>query len=234
MPPKSAPNPTPKTESAREALKSFFCTPVYCSSMGTAPLTFHLNQASSAKKATVASMNSKPTRVPTITNIRRYTILLFLLSTSTHTLLNLSLLFLQQRLKEMKQMHREPLASKARRAERKADARAGLVSIKMDLNPSNTTGGASSSGGGGGGGGGFKKGGFKNAFVGTEAGTMSDDGGLMDAGKAPREADVVPSVEKEVNEREEEDEESDLEGGEDAYDPRRPTGCHPGCPGWDF
>ena len=120
----------------------------------------------------------------------------------------------------MKQMQREGAASKARRAERKADEKSGLVSlkpVKMEIK------------GTGGGGGGFKKGGFKNAFAAAEDG--------------PAEAEVVKSVEtravKENDGRVEEsgglgeDEESDLEdGGEDAYDPRRPTDCHPGCPGY--
>lgn len=119
----------------------------------------------------------------------------------------------------MKQMQREGAASKARRAERKADEKSGLISLKpmkMEIK--------------GAGGGGFRKGGFKNAFAAAETTT-------------PMDVDVAPSVETDkggekddsIGERQgqDEDEESDLDdGGEDAYDPRRPTDCHPQCPGY--
>lgn len=119
----------------------------------------------------------------------------------------------------MKQMHREPLASKARRAERRADAKSGLVAIKMDLKPSSSTSSGFT-------GGGFKRSGFKNAFA-EEKTELAEE-------------EVIPTMEnpgmessKEVTVVEGEESESDLEGGEDRYDPRRPTGCGVGCPGWE-
>ncbi|KAL9073648.1 MAG: hypothetical protein Q9157_004678, partial [Trypethelium eluteriae] len=134
------------------------------------------------------------------------------------------------RLKEMKQMQREGAASKNRRAERKADEKSGLVSLKpmkMEFRSSGT-------------GGGFKKGGFKNAFASAEA---EPDAPL------PSESDVVPSIEstgeeadkdgdahmKSRDDEEENDEEveSDLDGlGEEYYDPRKPTDCHAQCPAY--
>jgi hypothetical protein len=63
----------------------------------------------------------------------------------------------KKRLKEMKQMQRDPLAStKARKAERRADEKSGLITIKpVKLEVAGGTAG-------------FKKGGFKNAFGGEE------------------------------------------------------------------
>ncbi|KAK4943004.1 hypothetical protein LTR10_017389 [Elasticomyces elasticus] len=66
--------------------------------------------------------------------------------------------------------------------------------------------------------GGFKKGGFKNAF-------------------APADDDVPVKAEKKNDEPEFDekpapiDEDSDVTDVEDYYDPRRPTGCTPACPG---
>ena len=62
----------------------------------------------------------------------------------------------KQRLKDMRQLSRDPMASsKARKAETKANQSAGLISIKL--------GGEAGGNPGGGSGGGFKKGGFKKA-----------------------------------------------------------------------
>ena len=116
-----------------------------------------------------------------------------------------------QRLKEMKKMQRDPLAStKARKAERRADEKSGLITIKpvkLDSQP------ASSSAAGGG----FKKGGFKSAF-----------------GETKNEGDDAPpkstSFKKTFGSDEpgkvaaREDEESDTaDEGYEVYDPRRPT-----------
>lgn len=117
----------------------------------------------------------------------------------------------KQRLKDMRQLTRDPLAStKARKAEAKANSQSGLISIKLG-------GDAGTSGGGGGfKKAGFKKAGFKSAF-------------------AP--ADVEPEKEEEKNEggfktltsgakvlAEAAEGESDTEDeGYEMYNPRYPT-----------
>jgi hypothetical protein len=122
----------------------------------------------------------------------------------------------KQRLKDMRQLTRDPMAStKARKAEAKANEKGGLISIKLG-----GEGGAGTGSGSAGGGfkkAGFKKAGFKSAF-------------------AP--ADVLPEVAK-VEERAEESRkgdggvraqdglggvESDTDDeGYEMYDPLRPT-----------
>ncbi|KAJ9607803.1 hypothetical protein H2200_007882 [Cladophialophora chaetospira] len=67
-------------------------------------------------------------------------------------------------------------------------------------------------------GGGFKKGGFKNAFAPAEDEAKVDMKQEEDA-DAPTENRAVDL------------EDSDLTDDEDYYDPRRPTGCTPECPG---
>lgn len=70
-------------------------------------------------------------------------------------------------------------------------------------------------------GGGFKKGGFKNAFA-----AVDDDGDeVMVKKEAP--LDAIPN--KIIEEAAAEEEDSDMTDAEDYYDPRKPTGCHPGC-----
>lgn len=67
-------------------------------------------------------------------------------------------------------------------------------------------------------GGGFKKGGFKNAFAPAEDESQVDD-------KKEEDADVLgdkPALDLE---------DSDMTDDEDYYNPRRPTGCLPGCKG---
>jgi hypothetical protein len=76
----------------------------------------------------------------------------------------------RKRLQELKQLSRDPnAAERARRAERKADAEAGLRVLDTPgmtaTATTKTTIGSGGSGGGGGGGGGFKKGGFKSSFT---------------------------------------------------------------------
>lgn len=114
----------------------------------------------------------------------------------------------KQRLKDMRQLTRDPLASsKARKAEAKANSQSGLISIKL--------GGDSGSGGGGGGfkKGGFKKAGFKSAFAPVDTGDS-----------AMEEALQKPSPDSKGLEGKDIDTESDTEDeGYDTYDPRRPT-----------
>lgn len=118
-----------------------------------------------------------------------------------------------QRLKEMKLMSRDPLAStKARKAERKANESVQVINIKLaSSNPQDNSGGGS---------GGFKKGGFRNAFGGDDAEGEE---------KGRREEDVELDVEEKVEGQGEEVVESEDEEG--MYDPRHPTGCWSGCPG---
>ncbi|KIX02661.1 uncharacterized protein Z518_08603 [Rhinocladiella mackenziei CBS 650.93] len=68
------------------------------------------------------------------------------------------------------------------------------------------------------GGGGFKKGGFKNAFA-----PMDEDDKIGDEKK---DDGGVPDEKPELDEVD-----SDVTDDEDYYDPRRPTGCMPGCKG---
>ena len=112
----------------------------------------------------------------------------------------------------MKQMSRDPLAAtKARRAEEKL----GAITIKpLSLAPSDTK---STSG--------FKKGGFKNAF-----GNVNDDGGEKEKDEKKGRG-VKAEVKVEGFGGREVEVESGSEEVEDAYDPRRPSGCGEGCPG---
>jgi hypothetical protein len=115
----------------------------------------------------------------------------------------------KKRLKEMKEMQKQVKDSVPRKEER-----GPLMSIKLG-------GGGKEKGssGAGAGGGGFKKGGFKkmNAFVAVDG----DDVGDVEE-KSP-----VISEEKEVKMAVDVD--SDVTDEGDYYDPRMPTGCHPGC-----
>ena len=118
-------------------------------------------------------------------------------------------------------MQRDPLASsKARKAERKADEKSGLITIKPIPVKSDSLGtGTSSSLGTTGSG--FKKGGFRNAF-----------------GEGEKEKVIVGVIKKEdgkVGEGEkaemgEVESESD-DGDYERYDPLRPTDCWEGCGG---
>ncbi|KAI9890796.1 MAG: hypothetical protein M1814_003580 [Vezdaea aestivalis] len=111
------------------------------------------------------------------------------------------------RLKEMKQMQRDPMAtSKARKAERKADEKSGLITIK----PMKLDGAAAVAGGG------FKKGGFKSAFRGTQpdAPGAAKPSGFKKVSSGDNDAMVLdPAAESDT-----EDE------GYEMYDPRKPTG----------
>lgn len=116
-------------------------------------------------------------------------------------------------------MQRDPLAStKARKAERKADEKSGLITIKpVTLEVQ-------------GGGTGFKKGGFKSAFGGGGGGNVKVKEEV--AGKS-RKAGVVGGVEEPLDAGVggEELVESDTDDEYEYYDPRRPTDCWEGCSG---
>ena len=103
-------------------------------------------------------------------------------------------------------------------APRKEKEGGGVMSIKLGGVKKERDGGGA---GGGGSNRAFKKGGFKNAFA--PAGGQDDDGGEgMDA-----EAEMKSRTEDVKME----EADSDVTDEEDYYDPRRPTGCTPGCPG---
>lgn len=144
----------------------------------------------------------------------------------------------RKRLQDLKQLSRDPnAAEKARRAERRADAEAGLRVIDA---PSS---GATSGGGGQSGGGGFKKGGFKSSFASVKGpaapvkknvlGDDDDD----DEARTPKDqtgaAPPIPS-EQEVPDNAESDTDEEYtrdKAGGGYYDPRRPTDCFGGCAG---
>ncbi|KAJ5392387.1 hypothetical protein N7509_007877 [Penicillium cosmopolitanum] len=90
----------------------------------------------------------------------------------------------RKRLQDLKQLSRDPnAAEKARRAERKADAEAGLRVIDTPT-PASSGGAGGAEGvsfaqkksGAGGGGGGFKKGGFKSSFASVKGSSGSGAG----------------------------------------------------------
>lgn len=153
----------------------------------------------------------------------------------------------KKRLKEMKAMQRDPLAvQKARKAERKADEKSGLISIKpvkIDLLPSTS----STAGGSGVGGGGFKKGGFRNAFASendkdnekeedkdkaSHDAAMNDGSAHEGGGQRGMNAHAPRHSEDEEEDEEDEDEdENEGDWGYEYYDPRRPTDCGDECEG---
>ena len=123
----------------------------------------------------------------------------------------------------MKQMQRDPNASdKARRAERRADEKSGLISIKPIKIETKSSAAGSGSGSG------FKKGGFKSAFGGgSSAGETTKPVvlGVVEAFK-----DEQSSEPERKRKKEEEDVEETEEFGYEYYDPMRPTGCdEAGC-----
>lgn len=114
----------------------------------------------------------------------------------------------KQRLKDMRQLTRDPLASsKARKAEAKANSSAGLISIKLG-GDSGASGGVKKAG--------FKKSGFKSAFAPVDANTATDeqkpedDTKTIGAGTKAMDSSI--------------DVESDTEDeGYEMYNPRHPT-----------
>ncbi|KAG9237645.1 hypothetical protein BJ875DRAFT_130861 [Amylocarpus encephaloides] len=168
MPPRGFTNPAPKTESAREAVKSFYCE--LCSKG-------------------YARMNEYEAH----------------LSSYDHSH--------KQRLKDMRQLSRDPLASsKARKAEAKANSQSGLISIKLGgdtgaVAPTGNTGGGFKKGG-------FKKAGFKSAFAPTDAEPVKYEPKDEEAKKESSLRIVDPGTESESDTADE---------GYEMYDPRYPT-----------
>lgn len=107
----------------------------------------------------------------------------------------------KKRLKEMKEMQRQ--------VQPKKEEKGPLMQIKLGTAPKSATAG----------GGGFKKGGFKNAFASID-----------------NEVDVKVETKDEASDTTRKNQEEGLDKGDsdatvedDYYDPRRPTGCMPGC-----
>ncbi|KAK3501070.1 hypothetical protein B0T13DRAFT_240912 [Neurospora crassa] len=126
----------------------------------------------------------------------------------------------KQRLKDMKQMVRDPqAAARARRQEQKNE---GVISIKLG---EAAAGGAGAAGGGGGGfkKGGFKKSGFKSAFVpvGENKSATSETAAPAPGTSSDTAPDGQPGIKRaprsELVESDTEDE------GYEVYDPRKPT-----------
>jgi len=114
----------------------------------------------------------------------------------------------RKRLKDMKEMQRQVQTSGRK------EEKGPLMSIKL--------GGSSKSSGGGGG---FKKGGFKNAFA--PAGPDEE----IKKEEDDSDGAFVKKSEGVEDEKQIEDEDSDITDQDDYYDPRKPTGCIPGCGG---
>ncbi|KAH8907721.1 hypothetical protein BR93DRAFT_937069 [Coniochaeta sp. PMI_546] len=126
----------------------------------------------------------------------------------------------KQRLKDMKQMVRDPqAAARARKQEAKAD---GVISIKLG---SDSAGGSGAAGGGGGGGfkkGGFKKSGFKAAFVPIDGGKTDEP--VQEEGVKVDEPLLSTGKKMDIDHAGADSVESDTEDeGYEVYDPRRPT-----------
>lgn len=120
----------------------------------------------------------------------------------------------KQRLKDMKQMVRDPqAAARARKQEAKAE---GVISIK--LGSSETSGAAA---GGGFKKGGFKKSGFKAAFVPIDGGKTEGEGAQEEVAKV--QEPVVGLGKKEVGDADGSFESDTEDEGYEVYDPRHPT-----------
>lgn len=120
----------------------------------------------------------------------------------------------KKRLKDMKEMQKQVQTASASKREEKGGP---LMMIKLG---SGGAGAGSKTGGGGG----FKKGGFKNAFGPVDDGVdpvKRED--VIESGQARKSSDVK-SASQLLDE-----EDSDLTGDEDYYDPRKPTDCTPDC-----
>ncbi|KAI5305057.1 hypothetical protein KEM56_005402 [Ascosphaera pollenicola] len=148
----------------------------------------------------------------------------------------------KKRLRDLKQLSKDPnAAERARRAERKADEKAGLLVVENNPAPAST-----------GGSGGFKKGGFKSSFASVTGlsqpkafkNVLGDDKAEHAAGAVPADSAVAPrggsrglptSGQRERSEDNTDTDEEELaselrtEGG--YYDPFKPTACPKPCPG---
>lgn len=152
----------------------------------------------------------------------------------------------RKRLQDLKQLSRDPnAAEKARRAEKKADAEAGLRVIDTTQNRPAPGPGPGSISGGVGKGSGFKKGGFKSSFTavkGTAApaapvkkNVLGDDDDGVEAIRTNVDYQVKPdkhtAVEDNDGESDTDEDYADDRVGGGYYDPRKPTDCFATCTG---
>jgi Zinc-finger double-stranded RNA-binding len=114
----------------------------------------------------------------------------------------------KKRLKEMKNMQKQ-----AQQPIKGKEERGPLMQIKLGAGKASA--GTSGMNGSAGKRAGFKKGGFKSAF-----GSADDE-----PVESKKEDDAQIDEKKEISE----DDDSDFSDEDDYYDPRRPTGCMPGC-----
>lgn len=105
----------------------------------------------------------------------------------------------KKRLKEMKEMQRQVQPRK--------EEKGPLMQIKLGGAPKSASGAA----------GGFKKGGFKSAFT-----PVGEDENV-------KEAKPETQGTAEVKGEQADELDSDVTDADDYYDPRKPTGCFPGC-----
>ncbi|KAB8217569.1 hypothetical protein BDV33DRAFT_138291 [Aspergillus novoparasiticus] len=143
----------------------------------------------------------------------------------------------RKRLQDLKQLSRDPnAAEKARRAERRADAEAGLRVIDTKASAAVGTGG--------GGGGGFKKGGFKSSFTTVKGpvaptaptkknvlGDDDDEDEIPESNYTSQRAQATQDLSDQPDYAESD---TDAEYSSDTmgsayYDPLKPTGCFAGC-----
>ncbi|KAI7969611.1 hypothetical protein EIK77_001138 [Talaromyces pinophilus] len=151
----------------------------------------------------------------------------------------------RKRLQDLKQLSRDPnAAERARKAERKADAEAGLVRVDT------TTASAAAAGTTTTGGGGFKKGGFKSSFTTVKGpaasaastaapvrknvlgGDDDDDDMVENKTTSTRTTNVADPRKLDTDVESDTDDEYRNGDSEQAYyDPLKPTECFDGCPG---
>lgn len=143
-------------------------------------------------------------------------------------------------MQDLKQLSRDPnAAEKARRAERKADAEAGLRVIDA---PTGNTAASGSTGGGGG----FKKGGFKSSFaavkgpppsIAKKKNVLGDDDDEDEVQPTPKNrSGPAPMLARGGDSRDDVESDTDEEYSRDKagggyYNPRQPTDCFAGCGG---
>ncbi|CAI7609758.1 unnamed protein product [Penicillium glandicola] len=135
----------------------------------------------------------------------------------------------RKRMLDLKQITRDPhAAEKNRRAERKADAEAGLKVLETAGDNAVPSVGST----------GFKKGGFKSSFAavkGTVAPTAPAKKNVLgddEEDNSPKPQNNDPSDAGRPQKREHGDMESETDeeyGPEGYYDPRRPTDCFAAC-----
>ncbi|PYH44646.1 putative C2H2 finger domain protein [Aspergillus saccharolyticus JOP 1030-1] len=155
----------------------------------------------------------------------------------------------RKRLQDLKQLSRDPnAAEKARRAERKADAEAGLRVLDTHKSKFPTIGTGTGNNLGSGAGGGFKKGGFKSSFTAVKGPVAPvaptkknvlggddddhDDSNISEcavsSNRFRNRSAIGPDFQQKQEESDTECEVADVE----YYSPRHPTGCHNACTGY--